>query len=1704
MKAYTKWCLGSSKFFYQSRKRGNIGIMRSSTYLSAALTWMSLATLSLGQYQSSKAGQCKAQQNRILCGNSSTLAPSWCNDRNPFIIPRVMDVDHGNKSAVSIEYSCDGDGAGADCAMIDLFVPISTNDYLLRALLVANTANKGRSTVVLLDENFRVETQRIECPYRVEYAHMNPVKVGNKTLVAFGGSSSTTGVPEIDFVILPTVERPFVVASAGHLTFASGSSLIDPHFAWVDDFFVVYTHSATSKIADVVFIPSNATHMLPEQAWVLRVKHAPMTGKNVRVDIVSRAVSCSNKGVEPFKDASCFKKRSMSVSTGTSIMIVDFDAQVAKLGGQRAGLCASCTSSTPDAFIFDENMFGSENGKYYNYSSAILEIDVMSTAFKNMTVFKTPNSGGAEEPVISEVHFLTGGSPPYVMKENSHSSEPALSQQVWLLVSFSTFGSKNFVSSIEMMEIPEYGLGQEVSRGVCSNGQPQYFDATAGRCKPVPRKLFYNSTRSFVKDIVVGFRASPKQLVKLARNSNCSLYDTDCIIQNVKQEEAENILNKASNPNHESNEAFKQLSLKQVDGLHYLEQQVYYIFVSFENVQCPLCAEVGIFEAAEIAEDCLSETSSHVLRNSHNKSGLKIQQVNELSLMGTPVSMEVSSNTHYLFTSIHRKRWELDSMIRRYDMCMSDSDFMTSELKTKLKCSVGDSAFANFAKPRRPAVADFIQISTLCTPGTSCPSLDEETIALTPDGYYTNVGFEKIECEQGYFCRQGTKQPCPIGFHCPSKGLALPTRCDADLTARTNCFREHLVAPQLTQNGTVSITPYMPGLPAPPGYKTQIEPGGQTLQIVACSLGEYCPLGSTAAARKCPEFTFCPNASILFPFQCDIKPAENKKVQYCPTGTQEPHLCPKGFACIVAAKDPTKGITPTNIQVRKVKCPLSTYCPAGSWKSVACPRKYYCPTSSVKKLCPVNSYCPEGSTDPVPCKLMEDCPAGTDKPHPIWPYVALVVFILLTFVAVKIFFKLRDDQRLARAGVREREESVGQYEMQMNPARMSNVIPMLEAHVGDKRAISARLKQAGLTEYDVEDPKLLNQPSSDSSRFSIDFTFEKLGLNVKGTGKPVLQGVTGSIHSGRVTAVMGPSGAGKTTFMTTLAGKAYYGDQKGTILLNGKDEPLSKYKNIVGFVPQEDVMMRDMSVKENLAHSAHLRLSNDSTNIQRRDAVNHAIDILNLYDVRHSLIGDENTRGVSGGQRKRVNIGIEMVADPAVLFLDEPTSGLDSTGSLEVCTALRNIAESGLTVVTVIHQPRYEIFTMFHDVLLLGKGGQTVYLGPSEKALAYFEYQGFKCPNRTNPADFFMDVIAGDVKRNGQRFDPKKLFKMWEVYRGSADFQKMANSSLSETADNAAMVVQPKRTQASFCHMVWLFFHRAIHQTTRHGLDVCIDNIFMLVSALFLGLSFRADGDSWWEPPVSKDNFIGCPDQIKGDVQLLMMATQDKIMPRALMTLLAVGLAGSASSIRILGRERTVYFRECAGLAQPKGSVAYFVAKDLASWPQILVGSLFFTGIFKTVANTRMGYTKLWMVVLPTYYTSYGVGMLVSILVPANLAQLVGFVLVFVSSLYSGTMNKIPTMKNDFPPLNLLYHISFLRYSLEAFYAMEIIYYINIADSMGVDLKSFISSTYDYAIAPHFGTHSYSIMCLWTFVFGIAFRLLTCVAMILKDRDKKM
>merc|ERR1719277_1933114 len=129
---------------------------------------------------------------------------------------------------------------------------------------------------------------------------------------------------------------------------------------------------------------------------------------------------------------------------------------------------------------------------------------------------------------------------------------------------------------------------------------------------------------------------------------------------------------------------------------------------------------------------------------------------------------------------------------------------------------------------------------------------------------------------------------------------------------------------------------------------------------------------------------------------------------------------------------------------------------------------------------------------------------------------------------------------------------------------------------------------------------------------------------------------------------------------------------------------------------------------------------------------------MQIDHIQNKIVGSVEQRGISGGQRKRVNIGLELAAQPTVLFLDEPTSGLDSTSSLAVALSLKRMCQLGMSSIMVIHQPRYSLFTLFDDVLLLGKGGQTVYLGPSVGAKSYFEGLGFVMPANENPADWFM------------------------------------------------------------------------------------------------------------------------------------------------------------------------------------------------------------------------------------------------------------------------------------------------------------------------------------------------------------------------------
>ena len=614
---------------------------------------------------------------------------------------------------------------------------------------------------------------------------------------------------------------------------------------------------------------------------------------------------------------------------------------------------------------------------------------------------------------------------------------------------------------------------------------------------------------------------------------------------------------------------------------------------------------------------------------------------------------------------------------------------------------------------------------------------------------------------------------------------------------------------------------------------------------------------------------------------------------------------------------------------------------------------------------------------------------------------------------------------------------------------------------------------------------------------------------------------------------MGPSGAGKSTFVTTLAGKAYYGDSTGVILINGKERPLNDFKKVVGFVPQEDIMMRDLTVKENIWFSAQTRLPSNWTTARKKRYRDATIEVLDLHDIRHSIIGDESNRGISGGQRKRVNIGIEMVADPLVLFLDEPTSGLDSTSSMEVCNALRKIADIGLTVVTVLHQPRYEIFCQFHDVLLLGKGGRAVYLGPSEDALDYFESNGFHCPKRVNPPDYMMDVIAGNVSDEFRAahpsWQPKDLFQMWidhqartrtPTLEGGSKTEELRPSRASSFSPNAlaSNYLPPhnpdlekqvtERRQATGLRLIWRFFKRSLIQQSRHMLDLLIDNGLLFFAAMFMSyininipwiyLPPQLPPGCYVNPERNYTDLNSCGEFAQGG-RLAMFGANNFILIRGQMTCMAVGLCTCASAIKVFGRERIIYFREAASLEQPIHSITYFIGKDLAVVPQMLLGPFLYCSIFIAMSASLGDFMGLYMVLLGITFVSYGIGYLVSIVAPVSLAQLVGVVVVFCMSAFDGASPTIPNLRLSPPPLNLGFeHLSFLTPALKAFYDNEAELWINIANSAHIDMVKFAEENFNYFRG------EYYVCLLILFSWGILFRIVGVVLLTFKDQNKKL
>ncbi|KAL7552795.1 hypothetical protein ACHAWF_016049 [Thalassiosira exigua] len=380
----------------------------------------------------------------------------------------------------------------------------------------------------------------------------------------------------------------------------------------------------------------------------------------------------------------------------------------------------------------------------------------------------------------------------------------------------------------------------------------------------------------------------------------------------------------------------------------------------------------------------------------------------------------------------------------------------------------------------------------------------------------------------------------------------------------------------------------------------------------------------------------------------------------------------------------------------------------------------------------------------------------------------------------------------------------------------------------------------------------------------VDLSFEQLVYEVTAsTSKDklrLLNEVSGAFRAGRMCALMGSSGAGKTTLMDVIAMRKTSGSIEGQIELNGFAQERVSFLRSSGYVEQFDVQQPELTVRETIEFSARLRLDANDPAIgsdERKMAfVDNVLDTMELTDIAQLQVGSFEEGGLTFEQRKRLAIACELAGSPSIIFLDEPTSGLDSRGALVVIRAMRRIADSGRTVVATIHQPSAAVFEMFDDLILLKKGGNVVFFGElgdeSCKMVEYFESRGAQpIDKQENPAAWVLRAYAGEHTSNDDvdwaelyksSDEAAKMREQIESIRSSADIkQKITFSSEFSTPSL-------ERTRLMCQRMLRIYRRSASYNMTR--LMVAILYAFLLGSLILRLPDPNKVGSTWTDAEV--------------------------------------------------------------------------------------------------------------------------------------------------------------------------------------------------------------------------------------------------------------
>ncbi|KAG6445701.1 hypothetical protein O3G_MSEX004064 [Manduca sexta] len=500
--------------------------------------------------------------------------------------------------------------------------------------------------------------------------------------------------------------------------------------------------------------------------------------------------------------------------------------------------------------------------------------------------------------------------------------------------------------------------------------------------------------------------------------------------------------------------------------------------------------------------------------------------------------------------------------------------------------------------------------------------------------------------------------------------------------------------------------------------------------------------------------------------------------------------------------------------------------------------------------------------------------------------------------------------------------------------------------------------------------------------------------------KQILHGVNGRLRPKQLVAIMGPSGAGKSTLLDVLSGYRVTG-VGGAVFINGRGRIMKRFKKMSCYIQQDDRLQGLLTVSENMALAAQLKLSTKLDKYEKGEVIEDILTNLGLYEHMNTRAGQ-----LSGGQRKRLSIALELINNPLIMFLDEPTTGLDSSSCSQVVQLCQSLAHQGRTIVCTVHQPSASLFALFDHVYILA-AGQCLYQGTTKNLVPYLDQAGVPCPMYHNPADYIIELACGEYgedkikllttkAENGRVLD---YFDETDIPSMEALRKQNPLSVLREQDTGSGTEETPQSNQLS------VLMKRGFLKAKRDATMTHLRLIVNVVVGIMLGSLFiNAGNDS---------------SRVLENYNLLFAILMHHMMSPMMLTILTF-----PAEMSILSKE---HFNRWYSLG------SYYISITVVDLPISIVSCAIFSVIVYTMSSQPLEVARFSMFFAISLYT---------VLVAQSFGLMIGAAFNVVNGTFLGPTLSVPMMMfagfgvtlRDLP--SYLYwgsYVSYLRYGLEGF-----------------------------------------------------------------------